>query len=258
MRRFSAEYLSRTRAGMWSDRSALAPLRLGEADSVLDVGCGNGELTRVLAEECPGRVVGCDRDPALLAELPVEGVRGDALSLPFPDDAFDVVVCQALLINLPDPSLAIEEFARVARERVAAVEPDNAAVAIESSVDAEPVLAKRARVRYLAGVGTDVALGSNARALFEAAGLGDIEVRRHDHTRVTEPPYSEADLQAISRKASAEDLRARRGDMEGTEEELDRLRSEWREMGRAVAEQAQAGEYRRSETVPFYVTVGSV
>ena len=46
--------------------------------------------------------------------------------------------------------------------------------------------------------------------------------------------------------------------MAGTEEELDALRSEWREMGRAAVRQLRAEEYRREETVPFYVSVGDV
>ena len=81
MRRFSADYLDRTREGLWADRAALAPLRLPERDSVLDVGCGTGELARVCREESAGRVAGMDRDPALLAHLPaaVDAVRGDAV-----------------------------------------------------------------------------------------------------------------------------------------------------------------------------------
>ena len=41
-------------------------------------------------------------------------------------------------------------------------------------------------------------------------------------------------------------------------EEYDDLRSDWRSMGREVVEQMQTGEYERTETVPFFVTVGRV
>lgn len=258
MRRFSADYLERTREGMWVDRSALADLRLDERDAVLDVGCGTGELTAVLDEECPGRVVGVDRDPGLLAHLAVETVRGDALSLPFPADSFDCVVCQALLVNLPDPAAAVREFARVARERVAAVEPDNGAVTVESSVAGEADLAARTRSRYLAGAETDVALGADAADAFRAAGLSDVSVRRHDQELTVEPPYSDAELEAASRKANGAALRERRGVLDGTEEELDALRAEWRETGRAVVRQVRDGDYRRREVVPFYVVAGGV
>jgi SAM-dependent methyltransferase len=260
MRRFSADYLRRTREGLWDDREALADLHLHECDSVLDVGCGTGELTGVLAEESGGRVVGCDRDPDLLAHLPagVDRVRGDALALPLPDDAVDLVVCQALLVNLPDPAAAAREFTRVARERVAVVEPDNGAVTVESTVDAEPALARRARERYVAGVDADVALGEDAADVLRAAGLEDVQVRRRDHDRVVEPPYSEAELSAVARKASGAALRESRDEMAGSEEALDALRSDWRTMGRTALEQVRDGDYRRREVVPFYVAVGSV
>jgi SAM-dependent methyltransferase len=259
MRRFGADYLTETRRGMWADsREALADLRLGEAEGVLDVGCGTGELTAVLREECPGRVVGVDRDPALLAHAREPVVRGDARSLPFADDAVDVVVCQALLVNLPDPAAVVREFARVARSRVAAIEPDNAAVTVESTVDREAALARRARERYLAGAETDVALGASARDAFETAGLADVRIRRYDHERVVEPPYAEREVEAATRKASGADLRERRGTMAGDEEALDALREDWRAMGRDVLQQVRDGEYERREVVPFHVVVGRV
>lgn len=263
MRRFTADYLARTREGLWADREALADLRLARCDAVLDVGCGSGELTRVLREEAAAdaRIVGLDRDPGLLGHLPkgCDPVRGDGLRLPFPDDSVDCVVCQALLVNLPEPTQAVREFARVARERVAAVEPDNAAVRVESSVDSEPPLARRARDLYVDGVATDVALG-DATAVFEAAGLREIAVRRHDHERVVDAPYSEEELISVGRKARGNALRDRREAMGRVADDttLDELRREWRAMGREAIEQVRAGEYRRREVVPFYVTVGEV
>ena len=257
MRRFGADYLRETRRGMWADsRDALADLRLSEADSVLDVGCGTGELTAVLREECPGRVAGLDRDPGLLAHVTGPVLRGDARALPIPGDAVDVVVCQALLVNLPDPDAVVAEFARVARERVAVIEPDNAAVTVDSTVDAEAALARRARQRYLDGAATDVALGAGARGAFDAAGLTDISVRRYDHERVVAPPYAAREVEAAARKASGADLRERRDTMSGNEEELDALRESWRAMGRDVLRQVRAGTYERRETVPFHVVVG--
>ena len=263
MRRFTESYLSRTREGMWGERAALADLDLSSADAVLDVGCGSGEFTAVLAQESPGRVVGVDHDPDLLAAGgdTFEGVRADAHALPFPDDTFDVVTCQALLVNLPDPARALREFVRVARPggRVAAVEPDNAAVRVDSTVDREAALARRARELYVAGARTDVALGG-ARGVFESVGLSDVTVRRYEQTLTVEPPYSEGDVRAAARKASGAGLRERRGVLADgtTPEELDALRESWRAMGREAVRQLRDGEYRRRETVPFYVTVGRV
>lgn len=263
MRRFSEEYLTRTRTGMWTGdaREALVDLDLGSAERVLDVGCGTGEFTAVLREETPDEatVVGVDRDPDLLGHAPGPTVRADALSLPFADSTFDVVACQALLVNLPDPTTALREFRRVSRGRVAAVEPDNAAVSVDSTVDDEAVLARRARERYLRGAGTDVSLG-DASTAFERTGFDGVTVRRYDFERVVEPPYSEAAVRAATRKASGAGLRERREVLsDGTNaEELDALRESWREMGREAVRQLRDGEYRRRETVPFYVTVGRV
>lgn len=251
---------------MWDDsREALAPLALESRSRILDVGCGTGELSRVLAAESPSgaEVVGCDADSALLevAADCVPVVAGDAYELPFPDDAFDLVVCQALLINLPDPEAALAEFARVSSDLVAAVEPNNAAVSVDSSVDAEGDLERRARRAYLDGVETDVALGADARAAFEATPLEVLETRRYDHVRTVEPPYDEGAVVAARRKATGAGLADDRETMLSgglTEGEYDDLRSEWRQMGRDVVEQMEAREYEREETVPFFVTVGHV
>jgi SAM-dependent methyltransferase len=251
---------------MWNDREALADLELGTRQRVLDVGCGTGELSRVLAEETPGEVVGADADLDLLAvareQAGVETVAGDAFQVPFSDDSFDLVVCQALLINLPDPAAAVAEFRRVSSDLVAAVEPDNGAVSVESTVESESDLAARARRAYLQGVETDVTLGGEGtREAFREAGLSEVTTRRHYHSRTVAPPYAERDLRAAQRKASGEGLADDRatllsGDLSPAE--YDDLRTAWREMGRAVVAQMQDDAYRRAEVVPFYVTVGSV
>jgi SAM-dependent methyltransferase len=259
MRRFSEEYLTRTRDGMWTDRTALADLDLPGVDRGLDVGCGTGEFTRVLREEVPGEVVGADRDPALLAGVDGPTVLADADHLPVRDGSFDLVTCQALLVNLPNPVRTLREFARVSRGHVAAVEPDNAAVSVSSTVDQEAALARRARELYIEGADTDVGLGA-AREAFEAAGLTDVTVSRYDHERVVEPPYSEWAVEAATRKASGADIRERREVLANgaSEEELDTLREDWRAMGREAVRQLRDGAYRRREVVPFYVTVGRV
>ena len=265
MRRFSAEYLSQTREGMWADsRETLVDLELSTRRRTLDVGCGTGELTRVLAEESPGEVVGCDADSRLLAvareHVPV--VAGDAYRLPFADNSFDLVVCQALLINLPDPAAALGEFARLSSDLVAAIEPNNADVSVDSTVDREVDLEGRVREAYLRGVETDVALGDRVESLFEEAGLETVSTRRYIHDKQTEPPYSEAALESAARKATGAGLEDHKPELQqglaGRETTYDELRGEWREMGRSVIEKIQAREYERVERVPFDVTVGRV
>ena len=266
MRQFSAEYLRQTREGMWDDREALADLDLANRERVLDVGCGTGELTRVLAEEtdADATVVGVDADSDLLSvardetDLPV--CAGDATRLPFRDGEFDLVVCQALLVNLPEPTRAVGEFARVSSDLVAAVEPDNAAGGVESTVDRESALAARLREAYVEGVDTDVALGDRTADAFREVGLADVRTRRHYHRKSTAPPYDEADFAGAARKAGGAALSDHEAELRRSlaDGEFDDLRNRWRAMGREVAEQMRESEYRRVEVVPFDVTVGRV
>lgn len=250
---------------MWADsREALEPLRLDERNRILDVGCGTGELSAVIRSGSAARIVGVDADLTLLdaAADTVEPVAGDATALPFATDSFDLVVCQALLVNLPDPLAAIEEFTRVATDTVAAIEPDNSAVAVESTVSEESSLEARARTAYIAGVPTDATMGGEpTHRTFEDADLGAVTTTRHNHVRTVEPPYTERAVEHAKRKANGDGLRSDRETMlAGTEtpESLDDLRNQWRSMGRTVIEQMQAETYHRREVVPFYVTVGSV
>ena len=251
---------------MWEDRTALADLSLSDRERVLDVGCGTGELTRVIADEIPGdaTVFGVDADTDLLGVargttgLPY--LAGDATRLPFPDDAVDLVVCQALLINLPDPAAAVREFARVSADLVAAVEPDNAAVDVDSTVGAEERLEREAREAYLAGVDTDVALGDRVGDLFEGAGIDVVSSRRYDHEKRIEPPYSETAMEDAARKASGSGLADHREELlvSLSAPAYDDLRRRWRSMGRDVISGMQDREYERVEVVPFDVTVGRV
>jgi SAM-dependent methyltransferase len=248
---------------MWEQTAALAPLSLDDRERVLDVGCGTGELTRVLAKETAGEVVGADADQGLLsvarAQTGLPMVGADATRLPFSDNSFDLVVCQALLINLPDPSAVLREFTRVSSDLVAAVEPNNAAVEVDSTVDAEPGLEKRAREAYLSGVGTDVALGDRVERLFETAGLSVLADTVYHHEKVVEPPYSEPALEDAARKASGAGLADHETEIRnavGTA--YDELRADWRAMGREVVDAMAEERYRRREVVPFEVTVGRV
>ena len=267
VRRFSAEYLEHTRRGMWADgREALADLELSDRRRVLDVGCGTGELTRVLDAETPpdATVIGADADPELLRvareETGLPYVVGDATRLPLPNGAVDLAVCQALLINLPDPAAAVREFARVSSGLVAAIEPDNADVTVTSTVDAEERLEREAREAYLRGVDTDVALGDRAREAFEAAGLDGVRSRRYVHEKRVAAPYAEPALTAAARKASGAGVADHREELIAATSETayDDLRRRWREMGREVVDAIGDGEYERVERVPFDVTAGRV
>jgi SAM-dependent methyltransferase len=92
-------------------------------ESVLDVGCGEGVLTREWAERLgDGRIVGIDLDdPKLRAEWEarrrpnLELRAEEATSLSFADGEFDMATAIEVLEHVPDPGATLAEMARVAR-----------------------------------------------------------------------------------------------------------------------------------------------
>jgi ubiquinone/menaquinone biosynthesis C-methylase UbiE len=93
-------------------------------ESVLDVACGTGIVAR-RAAPLVGRsrhVVGLDPSPAMLLVarsvsdtegVSVEWREGRAEALPFPDNSFDLALCQMGLQFFPDKPTALAEMRRV-------------------------------------------------------------------------------------------------------------------------------------------------
>jgi SAM-dependent methyltransferase len=91
--------------------------------SVLDVGCGRGYLVRRLAQAHPDKkVTGVDIAPPPSVNG-TEFVAGWVEDLPFPDGAFDTVVCTHTLEHILDLEGAVAELRRVAAKRLIAVVP---------------------------------------------------------------------------------------------------------------------------------------
>ncbi len=90
-------------------------------DSILDVATGSGDLALALKRRIPAaRVVGTDFCQPMLLRAQEKGleevVLADALSLPFPDGAFDVVTVAFGLRNMTCWPLALREMRRVLRD----------------------------------------------------------------------------------------------------------------------------------------------
>ena len=105
-------------------RELLARLPSRASTRCLDLGCGQGNTTRLLSEaRNPAECIGVEYDAALVEfasrhpDNP-EGVsfrQGDVTRLDFPDESFDLVFWRYLLIHLADPMAGVREMMRVVR-----------------------------------------------------------------------------------------------------------------------------------------------
>jgi SAM-dependent methyltransferase len=97
----------------------LAAEHLAGATSVLDIGCGEGQISR-LAAAVPGvrRVVGVDPTAAQVRVGAERGAgvaygRAGAAALPFPDSSFDTAVACLVFEHIDDVDRAVAEVGRV-------------------------------------------------------------------------------------------------------------------------------------------------
>jgi SAM-dependent methyltransferase len=91
---------------------------------VLDVGCGNGLFTHLLARRS-AFVVGLDYSDFMLRKNPVPMLlRGRGEALPVKSKAFEVVFVASLLHHAEHPEQLMKELARVSSKYVVLIEPN--------------------------------------------------------------------------------------------------------------------------------------
>ncbi len=101
----------------WWRRQVREALELEPGQRVLDLAAGTAVSTEELARS-GAYVVACDFSLGMLRQGQGRGVplvAGDALHLPFADDAFDAVTISFGLRNVADPDAALREMARVTK-----------------------------------------------------------------------------------------------------------------------------------------------
>jgi len=192
--------------------------RLGEASSLADIGCGLCHWSRLLYPYLrkPARFAGVDREerwvneglnkssqcfPGAQPDL-ITFARGDATTIPLPDDSFDVATCQTVLMHLEQPQKALSEMIRVLRPGglLICVEPNNlwnylafSSLVAEEALD---VVARRFefwlcyhRGKKAEGQG-DHCIGDLLPGFFAQEGLQDISVYQSDRVASLFPPYA--------------------------------------------------------------------
>jgi SAM-dependent methyltransferase len=183
------QYLVPAMMARWAELLvARAGVRGGQR--VLDVGCGTGIVARTAAARTggAGHVSGLDLNEEMLsvARRVAAGVRpavewkhGNAMSLPFADGAFDVVLSQQMLQFVPDAATALREMRRVTRAG------GRVAVDVCRPIAFSPAYVPLAAAldRHLgpaAGAGMRSPFpewsGDTVRELLQAAGLRDVQV----------------------------------------------------------------------------------
>ncbi|WP_138464259.1 class I SAM-dependent methyltransferase [Poseidonocella sp. HB161398] len=93
--------------------------RVSAGDTVLDLCCGQGSLTQMLAER-GAAATGLDFSPEMLAKARQAApgatiVEGDAAAMPFADGQFDTVLCNFGMMHIADQPRALGEIRRVLR-----------------------------------------------------------------------------------------------------------------------------------------------
>jgi len=162
-------------------------LGLGPGSSVLDVGCGAGEVCVELAGLVgpEGRVCGVDLSEAMVEAARVTAGNGggsielrvaSAYSLPFDDASFDAVRAERVFQHLDDPDRALAEMQRVAKPggRILVMDPDHSqhGVSLETELHCRIHDASRAALMRMI---TNPRVGTRLLGMFRRAGLADVQ-----------------------------------------------------------------------------------
>jgi len=269
--------------------------RLREASSLADIGCGQGHWSRLLYPylRTPARLVGVDREQRWVAEAAAnfqhanpratrehfEFLPGDATGIPLPDNSFEVVTCQTVLMHLEHPVTALREMRRILRPGglMICAEPNNlwnylantsltADQPVEKLVSQFELWLRYHRGKSKLGQG-DHTLGDLLPGYFAQIGLIQIEVSLSDRVAAIFPPYETPEQQALvaqevqgERQASGpwdrnEVLRCMLAGG-GNTEFFDRAYQQWAEQHAAQQKAIAEGTFHMAGGGLFYLVSG--
>ena len=182
------------------------PLRnyLSKGSNVLDVGCGPGPITLDAARLVdPGTVVGVDRAPKMIEQAissaNERGIAnatfrlGDAYSLDFANDTFDITYSNLLLGLVVFPLKALSEQERVTKPGgwiIAGIGDHGAVIRYPTCPAYDRVIASRIHLNDPTAPDTflNPYLGRQAFGLFSDIGLEDLSVELLSHCQYPGSP----------------------------------------------------------------------
>ena len=187
-------------------RAMVSDLPVRAGDNMLDMPCGDGVYTVLLAEKVgsSGSVVGVDLSASYLASARARAdhlagaarIRfqaGNIAALPFEDNSFDLIWCAQSMYSLPDPLSALRELRRVVRPSgtISVFENDTLhQILLPWPVELE-LAVRQAQLRSLlarAPAATKFFIGRDLRSAFGAVGLKNTIVK--PYTSIRHAPLS--------------------------------------------------------------------
>ena len=175
----------------------MAQIGLPAGARVLEVGCGNGAVTKLAMRHlAPAEVVGIDPSPVFIAmatesfagEPRAAFALGDAAASGQPDGSFDLVIAHTVYSHLRDPQAALAEARRVLKPggRLAIFDADFAGLSV-AQCDGDPLQAAAAVVlRHLVHAPH---IMRRLPALIAAAGLSLQSLEPHGYVQTERPDY---------------------------------------------------------------------
>ena len=163
-----------------------------ELGLAVDLGCGTGHTTRLLASVLgPRRTLGLDQSASFVARATGAAPPGvgfavhDVTTVPFPAGPADLCFCRLLLSHLPDPAAVVAAWAtQLAPDGLLLVDE------VDQIHTADPALHGYLEVigALLASRGQTLEVGPLLHRLPDPPGLA----RRHDRVAVLAPPAGRA------------------------------------------------------------------
>jgi SAM-dependent methyltransferase len=177
--------------------SYLSEIDFPRAARVLEIGCGTGSATRVLAARAgEAEVIGIDPSPVFIAKARalsaglknVAFQEADGRALPFPDGAFDTVVFHTTLCHIPRPERALQEAFRVLRSSgvLAVFDGDYSTITVALG-ERDPLqnCVEAMKEAFL----NDAWLVRRLPTLLQSTGFQVISFRSHGYLQTAQPDY---------------------------------------------------------------------